>query len=314
MARPKSAATRLAAEQAAQESAARRIAEAHTQRNAALDADEDSRAAELLAEIRQLELIATGHTDKIRRLQEAAEREATEEQARRHAAHIKRVEKKLTELREHGTELALAVATGEAKFREMIDTIGEIQTMWPFQAHNLVAAFLTPGRIVEILQYELYRIGARPMLLGGQREGPQAGLNYPGGKDPRIELMGQPNLIEPFTSVLERGTKLASEIMRTGRSTANVNGAPAPVAAVPPAVEIPAAPAAASQPNGNPFDASGAAVRERTPSEERLGSLLAEMARLADDISPEGEAKYLRIQEEVAAVQDQINAERGVIR
>jgi hypothetical protein len=314
MAKP-TAQNRLALTQAELEATNRQLAELEGKRNAALLKDDDQTAAKLLGEIERLQRLARGHRDKIKLLTAEAEREAVERRVKEKSALISRIERKLAERDQAGAELSDLVTKADGAFRRLIDIGTEIRTCWPLPDHDAVAAMLTPNTIVDALTHELWRIGARPMLLGGMKEMPQAGVHFPGGKPERLELGGLPGRIRPLTDKLATASQFASSVMREGRSSAGVvNGAPAAAAPVIGAPDMPVTTpaAAAPQPNGNPLDAAGAGFRERTPSEAQLGALLAEMAAAAEDVSPEGERRYVELQEQVVAAQDAINREKGL--
>jgi hypothetical protein len=317
MAKP-TAANRLAASQAELAATDRQIVELGEKRNNALLRDDDAAASKLLVELERIQRLARGHADKIALLTSAAEREAQERRVKEKSALIGRVEAKLAARDKVAAELAAAIKLSDELFRRWIDVADEVQTAWPWQAHDLAPTLLGTASILEALQFEIHRVGSRPALLGGQKEphGRHAGWGYPGGRSPRIELAGRPDQIPPLVDAVAVATRLASDIMRKGISTSNLTDAdrPAPVvsagngaaaAAVEPA-------AAAPQPNGNPLDSTGAAFRERSPAEAQLGALLAEMARLADDVSPEGERRYVEVSNRVAEAQDALNREKGL--
>jgi hypothetical protein len=120
---------------------------------------------------------------------------------------------------------------------------------------------------------------------------PGDGIHFPGGKCPRLELVNAPENIKPLTAVCAEATALASNIMRTGRSTSYV----APVAMD---VAVPT--------NGQDEP------QQRTESERMLGELLRRQATLAEDVSPAGEQEYQRVVAEIARVTGEIDAARRV--
>jgi hypothetical protein len=95
------------------------------------------------------------------------------------------------------------------------------------------------GDVVAIIQQEIYRTGARPLLLVGQ-DSEGAGINFPGGKLPNIEL----GKITPWSTSSHRRRRVHPKLCEPGRLT--FNGLPA-------------------SPSGEPL---------RTPAQIRLAQLL----------------------------------------
>jgi hypothetical protein len=79
--------------------------------------------------------------------------------------------------------------------------------------------------IVAAVKHELFRVGARPALGGGQDK-PGSTISFPGGVAPRIELVGLPGSVAPLGEIARGSTALASQIMRTGKSTGVITGPP----------------------------------------------------------------------------------------
>jgi hypothetical protein len=128
-----------------------------------------------------------------------------------------------------------------------------------------------------LLQFEFYRVGARPFL--GGRPGEIAEQNFPGAAVPRNEWRGTPDKITPFADALRQASKFAVDMMR---------GKLDPLAAVPPVT------ATTDEPT-----ASGPV---RSEQQERIAELLKQQAILAADMSPEGEVKYQAVVAEIAAL------------
>jgi len=235
-------------------------------------------------ELRRLETLAARQAERIALL----EAEATEAEAQRRVkekeALIKRIEKKANARQAAALEIAEGITKADAGLRKLLDTARDLQAAWPWQAHDLPACLLAPSAIVTAIQHEIFRIGARP-LLGGGMDKLGAGINFPGGKAPRIELAGLPNSVTPLIERIKGSTALASKIMRSGKSTAEI----APVA------DAPKAP-------GEP--------RERTSTEVKLSQLLQKQSQLALDISPAGEAAYRECCAEIARVSALIEADK----
>jgi hypothetical protein len=288
MSRPRSATNRLEQARADHASANAKLNELETARAAALLADEDGKAVALDAEIEQQQRLVRGFHDKIGLLEGEAAKEANERRVREHAALIGRIEKKLAERDAAGAELADAIKKADQAFRRMIDAGQAAIAAWPWASHDVHPCMLSPGSITTAIQHELYRVGGRPQLLGGQIEKPGAGVHFPGGRSPSIQLAGLPERIKPLRDVLHESSALASRIMRTGKSTSHI--------------EVVAAPASV------PVSTNGGAPAPRPDAELRLGQLLKEQARLSEDVSPQGEAEYHRVVSEIAKVQSELAA------
>jgi len=99
----------------------------------------------------------------------------------------------------------------------------EVRSAWPWQAHDLPPTVLSDNAITRAIEHELYRVGARPQLLGGMdidKPG-KDGASLPGGKCPKIEWIQMPSAIPTLEQTLKEASELASSIMRTGRSTSD---------------------------------------------------------------------------------------------
>ncbi len=246
-----------------------KLQETSQQRNVALLADDDAKVLAIDKQIEELRRIARTHHDRVALLEEQAAQEAAERQARRKAEQIERVEAKLAERDAAGAELADAISKADELFRKTIRLSKEADAGFPFPTSDRVPCLLLTGSILVALQHEIYRVGARPLLFGGQDQERGAEMSFPGGKSPRLEWAGFPAKIPPLVDALRAGSAHASAIMRGAR-------APMP----PTAQRV-----------------------ERTPSETQLAALLAEQSRLSTDISPEGELRYQAVLAEIVALQ-----------
>jgi hypothetical protein len=220
-----SAADRLKAAQAALEEVNRKLAELNEKRNAALLADDNAAAIDFGIETANLKLSARAYEDKIRLLQQAAAEQERSRREREREGVIKRIEDKLEQRNQAGAELADAVAAADRAFRKLIDVGFEVQSLWSWPPSDLPACLFSHAAITHALTHEMYRIGARPMLGGGQVEpaGFHAGIHFPGARVPRFELTHLPERIPPLTAVLQQATAHASAIMRGKRSSAQID-------------------------------------------------------------------------------------------
>jgi hypothetical protein len=199
--------------------------------------------------------------------EEKARQAEVERVAKERAGQIARVEKRLADRDAAGAELIAAIAKATAAFRKMTELGQAIAAAWNWPAHDQPPILLTPDSLLHALRHELFRVG---------------GLGFPGAKAPRLELLGLREQVPPLSAVLSEARGLAVQIMKTGRSTSGrtipaavTDGVPAALRANPPPL---------------------------TEAESRLSKLLLEQSRLAADVSPEGEAKYLEVVRQIAEI------------
>jgi len=246
------------------------IAEVTGKRRARLLAGDDASAiAELDQHIEKLKHAAQTERDRTALLEAEVERLAGERRAREHQTLIERNERKFGERDAAGAKLATAIAEVDRAFRECVAIGRSLDAAWPWPSHDRPAVMVTPGSLLLALSHELYRIGSRPQLFGGQ-DTIDAGLHLPGAKSPRIEWIGQPEKVPSLVAVLADATRYASEIMRGG------------TVAVQPS-------AAASQANGSPTNGA---------QPNRLAELLKRQNELAAD--PARENEYMQVVQEIA--------------
>jgi hypothetical protein len=242
-------------------------------RNEVLLASDDE--AEVLAidkQIEELRRTAKSQSDRIDLLQQQHAQEEAERKAKQKSELIDRVEAKLAERDAAGAELQAAIANADELFRKTIALSKECDSAWPFPTSDRSPCLLMPGSILSALQHEIYRVGSRPLLFGGQDAALGTEASFPGGKSPRLEWAGLPEKIPPLVDVLKQASHYASDIMHARRTP------------TPPQAPLGAPP-------------------ERTPAEIRLSELLQEQARLSADISPEGEQRYQAVVADIAALQ-----------
>jgi hypothetical protein len=286
----KKAETRLAEARAALSDTSRQIGVLEAQRNAALLADDDPTAAKLYAELETLRGLARGHADKVALLEAEATREEAEAVVKRRADLVVRFEKKLAQADAEAVELQELIAQAEKKFRKIITLRTDARAAWPIADSNANAtagtaegAALSGGAVAKLLQFEFYRIGARPFL--GGRPGEIKEQDFPGAVCPRNEWRGRPMDIMPFADALKQASAFAVSMMR---------GKLDPLAAVPPA--------AVSPPATSTIGESLPSGPVRSEVQERLAELLRKQAALADDLTPAGEQAYRAVVAEIAAL------------
>jgi hypothetical protein len=288
MAKPNTAA-RLDAARAEHAATLRQIEEATAARNSALLADDDGLAARVAAQIDVFRQAARGRADKIVLLESALADEENARRVREKSALIGRVEKKLAERDAIAAELQAVITKADALYRDLISKSKEADALWPFPGHDRAVVLLPAESIVTAVRNEIFR-HSRPPPTGQQ--GTFTAPNFPGGQSPTLQLLGTPEKTQPLVNKFREGTAVASRIMREGKST---SGKPA------------AGPVFA---DGVP-DFMRAEPPPRSAAQERLGQLLADQARLANDISPDGEAKYQRVVAEIATLQGEIEAAKN---
>jgi hypothetical protein len=210
--------------------------------------------------------------------QERARQQEAERIAREQSALIERIEKKAAERDKLGAELAAAVKIMDEAFRKLITLGRDIAAAWPLGVHDGPACVLTPGAITRALQHEIFRVGSRPHLLGGQDQ-PDALVHLPGGMSPTLEFINQPNKVTPLVETLAQASRYLSQSMRSGKVTA--------------------------------FATNGAQVeqRPRTDAEMRFAALHKRQAELAE--KPDADAEYAAVVKEIAALGVEIEAEKG---
>jgi hypothetical protein len=241
-------------------------------------------------ELANLQKAAVRQADRIRLLEEQARQEEAAAVVKRRADLTVRFEKKLAEADRDADELQTLVAAAEKKFRRIIELRSDARAAWPIAdshanaaAGTAEGAALSGGAVAKLLQYEFYRVGARPFL--GGRPGEIAEQNFPGAVCPRNEWRGMPEKIMPFADALRQASKFAVDMMR---------GKLDPLAAVPPEADMKSQ-AATSELADTPGPV-------RSDQQEHLAELLKELARLAEDMTPAGEAAYKKCAEAIAAI------------
>jgi hypothetical protein len=252
------------------------------------------------AELETLKKTAARHTDRIRVLEaQAAQQEAEAVKKRRRELTV-RFEKKLADADKAADELQGLMAQADRVFRKVIALREEARAGWPLaDAHHNAVALTAEGCALSghavrvLLNYEIYRIGARPFL--GGRPGETKGQDFPGGVCPDLRLSLQPEKIPPFAEALRRTSAYAVDAMR---NKLDLLAAALPVtsADAEPITPTEAAPIVAPATDAIP------ASPPRTPAQDRLSALLKKQNELAMDDTPAGDAAYQAVVREIAAL------------
>ena len=235
-------------------------------------------------ELASLQKTAVRQADRIRLLEEQARQEEAAAVVKRRGDLVVRFEKKLQMADAKADELQATLAKAEQLFREIITLRTDARAAWPIgdshanaAAGTAEGAALSGAAVKRLLSWHLYRIGARPFR--GGTPGEIVEESFPGAACPRNEVRGRPLDITPFADALRAASKFAVDMMK-----GNLD----PLAALPPdtsTADIPQSPGPV-----------------RSDQQERLAALLKEQARLAEDMTPAGEAAYQAVVAQIAAL------------
>jgi hypothetical protein len=276
---PPSAASRLEAVQVAIEASSRRLTELSEQRSQCLLKDNDAEAIQLQTQIDTLNLEIRVHRDKAQLLAEAVREEERIRDAEQRQARIEQVEKMARERSAFVAQFTAGISKADKAMRSLIATGRSLQAAHSFLPHDALACLLMPSTIVAVLQHEMFRLGGKARLYGGQ-DSPHVDITtFPGARPPRLELSGMPEQTKPLASVLAEANDLLSRILRTGKGSAvevvqqQVDSAPEP-----------------------PPPANGNAVL-LTTAQERLANALKKQSALSEDPACESNisTRWLRL-------------------
>jgi hypothetical protein len=296
---PPSASSRIEGAQAELQQANARLAELNEQRNAALLKDDNATAIALGIEATNLRLTTRAIEDKITLLREQAAREDQERRAQERERVIEGIEKKIEKRDAAMADVAAAIKQLAVASEKAIKLGRDVVNEWTWQAHDLPAALLTPPSILTAISHEFYKLSYHPRRYGGMDTDPLAGHMLPGSRCPRLEWTEQPERTRAMVDVVKEASEFARRFLRTGKGSAAV--APT-LAENPPEMAV------------NPPPTNGGNAPQRTDAEQRLSDLRVRMAKLAEDQSPQGEAEYLRVVDEMAKVHAEVAAEKQMER
>ena len=303
-----SPANRLVAAQKQLAEATVKIGALEAKRNYALLKDRDTEAVAIDAELEQQRALVRAYRDKVQLLEVAAANAETDRRVRERLGLIERIEKRLAERDAAGADLQDLVAKAEAAFRRLIDASEAVACAWGWSAADFTAGLLTGPALQAALATELFRVGAKPRLLGGAQERFQ--VDFPGGRCADHRLLGLPHELPALTATLAEASGYASAIMRGARTTAGpvaaANGHAAPGTNG-------AAPAADTSLRDEmtylpPVEPVPPAVAAEAPSpaslkDKRLPELLQLQSLWALDMSPAGNERYQALVAEIATRQ-----------
>jgi hypothetical protein len=290
----KSATTRLEVARVAQTALTGEIAELEARRNSALLADDDKTAAKILGEIEARRALAQGYADKVDLLAAEVERERAADVVRRHRVLIDRFKKTLGEADETAAKVAEHFAAGWEAISKAIDLRERARAAFSVRspharaaAESVEGAALGAPAVITLLEYEFYRISARPLV--GGTPGARSRPSLPGAKPPNMQVILQPDRITPLVDKLRAASKFAVETLKAEVGSGGEAAAPEPTPT--PLSSIPAA-------NGSTDE-----QRELTPEQVAYSDLLRQMTEAANDTSDAGEQKYLALAAQIGAAE-----------
>jgi hypothetical protein len=256
----------------------RRLAELATRREQALLAD-DSKALDVI-EVTQgrLEKAARRAQERLKLLQRQAKQDEE-------VAVQKQREALRDEFRKLGEERDVRAVRFRAKAAELLQEYNavvaiseQMRAAWPagnshtdLAAGAVEGACLSPTSIKVLASWEFFRISHDPFR--GGVPGETRNVSLPGAQCPDLRLQLQPEKVEPIDDAIRRANKFANEQMCTVLDP--LRAACEPVAS-----------------------------SEGTPSTDtsKRSELHKRLAELAADQTPEGEAKYMAVVQEIASL------------
>src|SRR5262249_37534770 len=188
-----------------------------------------------------------------------------------------RLEATLAERDKAGAELQELVGKAEAAFRRLIELSESVAPAWAWNAPDFAAGLLTGQALQGALATELFRVGAKPRLLGGREE--KFEPDFPGGRCPDHRLLGLSKQLPSLTANLAEASKYLSDLMHARRTTAGPMTVSSPAQAT----------------NGN-------GVRSEPPPTGEKAALLVRLNELSRDTSEAGEAEYRKVSAQLAAM------------
>jgi hypothetical protein len=255
---------------------------------------------------------AATEKDRIRLLEGKLVSEQAEQQEREKQKKISQVLKDIAVRDAAGSEVADAIAMLDRGFRKMWTASRKIREAWPWDAGQQSALLIGDQALVQLVQYETFRVGSRPALGGGQFPVNHDGPSLPGGKSPRLEWLQQPEKIPALTDQLKQVATWADAVMRTGQAPEPVVevSTPAPkISAEDAAIDKifqrpePDAPVPVSQQRGvNPQNVHVDATA-KSSSGRTIAQLWNELSRLSNmEQTPDVERQHAALVAELAEV------------
>jgi hypothetical protein len=233
------------------------------------------------AEIEKLRALGQIERDRIEGLTETIRKQEVAEVIKRKDEQIERLSKELDLSAEDAREIQAMVGELVSRLRHMCKARSGVLPMFrsadpevEAAANNPDGAALTPSSVVTLVANEFFRQGRVAALPGVSAVEP----TWPAPICPRIEWISTPERITPFSDRIAQANRYAVSLMRDGR-----------------------APALLAQPGED----------ARTSAQVQLGELLKRQMELAQD--PSKESEYLQTMQQVAVLQDRVEAERAAV-
>jgi hypothetical protein len=277
-----SAKTQLKKAHDAQAAIVAQIADKEAARNAALLAGAEAAAvAKIDDEIAALHHAERTEADRIKLLEQEAEREEGLARAKRRAELIGRVKARIAERDQAGAELEKKLGEAVKLFRRAHEIGLEAAAMWSWNESDRIAIGLSGMELKLMVMHHIFKVGSVVNPLGGLPFHHMA-PSFPGGQNPKpTEWAMRPDKVPSLTEALALRSKFATRVLDGGTIGKAVRtAAPDPIGAAP----------------------------ERTAAEARLSDLLNRQAALANDLTPRGEQKYKAVVREIASLSAEIKA------
>jgi len=275
-----SAKTQLKKAHDAQAAIVAQIADKEAARNAALLAGDDAAAvAKIDGEIAALHHAERTEADRIKLLEQEAEREEGLARAKRRAELIGRVKARIAERDQVGAELEKKLGEAVKLFRRAHEIGLEASAMWSWNESDRIAIGLSGMEFKLMVMHHIFKVGSVVNPLGGLPFHHMA-QSFPGGQNPKpTEWAMRPDKVPSLTEALALRSKFATRVLDGGTiGKAARTTAPDPT------------------------------VPARTDAEARLSQLLNRQAALAQEISPDSEQKYKAVVAQIVAVTAEIKA------
>jgi hypothetical protein len=204
------AATRIAAERQSIDEIDRHLERLDAKlRDALLLTNNEDEVAQLDADIASLKRKAEHHKLRIDSLRANQVLEQRATAAKQKAQLIARVESKIDELRETVAAFQKKQAEAIKLHRKWQDLAIECATAWPWGPSNQNACGFNLDEITRDTRHELCRIGSGQLLHAGAIQRP----SFPGGLNPKLELLHNPGAITPLIDTIDQRLGLARKVL-----------------------------------------------------------------------------------------------------
>jgi len=205
------AATRIAKEQSAIDEIDGWLAQLDVKlRDALLIDDNEDEVAQIDADIAAQKRKREHHALRIDSLRAREALEQNAAAAKQKQQLIGRIEAKIDELRKAVVAFQKAQAEAIKFHRKWQDLAVECAVAWPWGPNHQTAAGFDLDEINRDTRHELCRIGSGQLLHAGQLQRP----SFPGGLNPKLELLQNPAAITPLIETIGERHGLAKRVLR----------------------------------------------------------------------------------------------------